>query len=58
MGPLDRFFIGLQDHFKQAAETQMNFNVAGYYRSPNYLSPANFYNHKTRTFLKNKRRKL
>ena len=53
------FFIGLKQHFmekvvEKAAKSVIK--VAGSARSNQYLSPSNFYNHGTRTFLKNKRK--
>lgn len=37
---------------------QLDLKVSGFYKSGDYVCPSVFYNHRSRTFLKNKRKGL
>ena len=59
--PVERFFIELQSKFKERAKNSPNERSIGqphFNRGHDYLAPADFYNHRSRTFLKNKRKGL
>lgn len=57
---MDRFFMELVTKFKKLAEDNPNERSfqTHFNRGHDYLSPENFYNHGSKTFLKNKRKGL